>query len=480
MRPLAKKPHGGRMSPYHALFVDLESDTNPHDNCRQLFRLVENIFSENKLSSQTITFFPPWPVSAIPDLIFMRSSMKISSLDLVHHLRKHWNQAVIYGFFCTKNFDSAEIFQSLASGMDDFFLCTITQKEFLLRLQRLIVWTKQAVNTAPLETVKRIFNHKQLIGKSPSFLNVIEKIPHLALSDAPVLVLGETGTGKELFTRAIHYNSQRHGRPFIPVNCGALPDQLFESEVFGHVKGAFTDASSEKKGLIAEAEGGTIFLDEVDTLSPSAQIKLLRFIQEFEYRPLGSSKSKVADVRLIAATNADLREKVKTKTFREDLYYRLNILKLHIPPLRERMEDIPLLVDFFLEHYALQYRRVKPRISPSAMQKLLAYSWPGNVRELEGVIQQSMVLCLATILQPDNINLSLPLQKDASGDHTFQGAKKQIVVQFERGYLVDLLAKQQGNITKAAKVAGLDRRAFQRLIKKYGIERNTFSVKNVP
>lgn len=465
------------MTPYHILFVDLESDTTPHDNCRQLSNLMDNGFSEREVSFQTITFFPPWPVHAVPDLIFMRPSVTIPSLDLVHHLRKHWNQALIYGFFCTEHFNSTEISQSLAGGMDDFFLCSITKEEFHLRLQRLIHWTKQIATPSLLDTAKRIFNHKQLIGKSQCFLNAIEKIPHLALSDAPVLVLGETGTGKELFTRAIHYNSQRHGRPFIPVNCGALPDQLFESEVFGHVKGAFTDASSEKKGLIAEAEGGTIFLDEVDTLSASAQIKLLRFLQEFEYRPLGSSKSRVADVRLIAATNADLREKVKAKTFREDLYYRLNILKLHVPPLRERMEDIPLLADFFLEHYALQYRRMKPRISPAAIQKLMAYSWPGNVRELEGVIQQSMVLCLAPVLQPDNINLSVPVQKEVVGDHTFQGAKKEIVVQFERSYLIDLLAKQQGNISQAAKVAGLDRRAFQRLIKKYGIERNMFSVK---
>jgi len=465
------------MTPYHILFVDLESDTSQEDNCRQLFRLINSAFSESEVSSETIAFYPPWPVNAPPDLIFVRPSMKIPLLDITHHLKKHWNQALIYGFFCAKNYDATEIFQSLASGMDDFFLCTITQEEFLLRVQRLIHWTTQTAPTSPLETAKKIFNHKQLIGKSPCFLNAIEKIPHLALSDAPVLVLGETGTGKELFTRAIHYNSQRHGRPFIPVNCGALPDQLFESEVFGHVKGAFTDASSEKKGLIAEAEGGTIFLDEVDTLSPSAQIKLLRFIQEFEYRPLGSSKSKVANVRLIAATNADLREKVKAKMFRDDLYYRLNILKLHIPPLRERMEDIPLMADFFLEHYALQYRRIKPRISPSAIQKLLTYSWPGNVRELEGIIQQSMVLCHSPVLQPDNINLSLSVQKDDLGNHTFQGAKKQIVVQFERSYLIDLLAKQEGNITKAAKVAGLDRRAFQRLIKKYGIERNMFSVR---
>ncbi|CAG1771266.1 partial Transcriptional regulatory protein QseF, partial [uncultured bacterium] len=429
---------------------------------------------------QTITSFPPWPINAIPDLIFTCPSVKIPLLDVILHLRKHWNQALIYGVFCTKNYDSRKIYQALLSGMDDFLFCTATRDELVPRIQRLIHWMKNTAGVSPAETVKKTCNHKHLIGESRSFLNAIGKISNLARSDAPVLILGETGTGKELFTRAIHYNSPRHGRPFIPVNCGAFPDQLFESEIFGHVKGAFTDASSDKKGLIAEAEGGTIFLDEVDTLSPPAQIKLLRFMQEFEYRPLGSSKSKVADVRIIAATNADLREKVKAKWFREDLYYRLNILTLHIPPLRERMEDIPLLVDFFLEQYARQYHRMKPRISPSAIQKLMAYSWPGNVRELEGVILQSMVLCHTPVLQPDNINLSLSVPKDALEDCAFQEAKKQVVVQFERNYLIDLLAKHQGNITKAAKVAGLDRRAFQRLIKKYGIERNTCSVKATP
>ncbi|KAA0242848.1 MAG: sigma-54-dependent Fis family transcriptional regulator [Candidatus Brocadia sp. AMX2] len=253
---------------------------------------------------------------------------------------------------------------------------------------------------------------------------MIEKIPSLAWSDATVMIYGETGTGKELIARAIHYNSHRHGKPFIPVNCGALPDHLIENELFGHAKGAFTDASTAEKGLIAEAEGGALFLDEVDTLSSSAQIKLLRFLQDKEYRHLGSSKSRGADVRVIAATNSNLWYLVETKRFREDLYYRLNVLSVTLPPLRERVSDIPLLAAHFLTRYAKQNRRGLLHLSGDAMQKLIHYPWSGNVRELEGVIQRAAVLCASSVLEPEDIDHFSPCGGSVIGRQFFAGRQE--------------------------------------------------------
>jgi DNA-binding NtrC family response regulator len=292
------------------------------------------------------------------------------------------------------------------------------------------------------------------------------------------LIAGETGTGKELVARAIHSCSDRQAKPFIPVNCGTLPDHLFENELFGHTKGAFTDASSTEKGLVAEAEGGTLFLDEIDTLSASAQIKLLRFLQHREYRPLGSSKSRIADVRIIAATNTDLWQHVQAKSFREDLYHRLNVLSLTVPPLRERAADISLLAKHFLTVYSKQHHREVLSFAPGALQKLVAYSWSGNVRELEGVVQRAVLLASAPVLQYEDIDL--PVMHNGIVKETFHVAKAQAVEQFEHNYLVGLMVAHQGNISQAAKTAGKDRRTLQRLLHKYSLGRHAFGPSRAP
>jgi DNA-binding NtrC family response regulator len=312
------------------------------------------------------------------------------------------------------------------------------------------------------------------VGESEAFLRVVEKISPLALSRAPVLISGETGTGKELFARAIHYQGPRRGKPFIPVNCGALPDHLFENELFGHVKGAFTDASSAEKGLIAEAEGGTLFLDEVDALSHAGQVKLLRFLQDGEYRPVGSARTVIADVRVIAATNTDLMKRVESKIFRDDLYYRLNFLSLAIPALRERIEDVVPLAAHFLDRYAKQDGREARIFSLGALEKLMAYSWPGNIRELESVITRSLTFSGATTLEPDDIELPSVNDEAISRARSLRDAKSRTVQAFERGYLTKLLARYQGNVTHAAKAAGKERRTFQRLLRKHNLSRHSF------
>ena len=331
----------------------------------------------------------------------------------------------------------------------------------------------RAVGLSLTQDLDDRFNHLSLVGKSECFLRVVEKIPLLARCSTTVLISGETGSGKEVIARAIHYQGPRQGKPFIPVNCGALPDHLFENELFGHTKGAFTDASSAEKGLIAEAEGGTLFLDEIDALSHSGQVKLLRFLQNGEYRAIGASRTGIADVRVIAATNADLLERVRSKAFREDLYYRLNSLSLRVPPLRERGGDVTLLINYFLNRNAREHDRAVREISQAALEKLAAYAWPGNVRELESVLTRALVYTFGKTLEVEDIELT---SADHGGAQTqiLREAKSSTIKSFERSYLVRLLTEHQGNITHAANAAGKERRSFQRLLRKHNLDRQLF------
>jgi two-component system response regulator AtoC len=258
------------------------------------------------------------------------------------------------------------------------------------------------------------------------------------------------------------------------VNCGALPDHLFENELFGHVKGAFTDASSAEKGLIAEAEGGTLFLDEIDTLSHSGQVKLLRFLQDGEYRPVGSARTVIADVRILAATNADLSKQVEKKQFREDLYYRLNALSLCIPSLRDRIEDVVPLTAHFLDRYAREQGREVQAISPLAMNQLMSYTWPGNVRELESVIIRALTFTRSRNLQTTDIELASEPGDDSPRTKSLREAKNKTIATFERRYLAGLLAQHRGNVTHAAIAAGKERRTFQRLLRKHALDRHSF------
>lgn len=461
------------MAPYRVLILDLNPIFFPGDNCRQLSAQIQNILPSVEIYLQTIAHFPPRPINFIPDIIFLRSTIE-SFVKVLLHLRKHWNHASIVGIFSNERDRSRDIFQSLVGGLDDFVSSPFRESDLAPRIQRLIYRKSEQIAFLNARAVKEAFHHEPLVGESRSFLRVIEKIPSLAWSDATVTIFGETGTGKELVARSIHYNSLRHGKPFIPVNCGALPDHLIENELFGHAKGAFTDASSTEKGLIAEAEGGSLFLDEVDTMSPSAQIKLLRFLQDKEYRNLGSSTSRIANVRVIAATNTDLKQKVEAKTFREDLYHRLNILSLILPPLRDRADDIPLLANHFLAQYASQYNRSPLRLSREALQKLMVYPWSGNIRELQGAIHRVVILSSSPTIQPEDIDIHPQHQEESLENSSFQAAKARVISQFERSYLTNLLIACKGNVSYAAKIAGKERRAFQRLLRKYNLNGHNF------
>lgn len=312
----------------------------------------------------------------------------------------------------------------------------------------------------------------QLIGQSPIFLQQAQKISLLASCKANVLIVGETGTGKELYARAIHYGSARAGMPFMPVNCGAIPEELVENELFGHMRGAYTSASSLQVGLIEEANGGTLFLDEIDCLPVHAQVKLLRFLQEKEYRPLGSSKIKQADVRVVAASNINLEEAVDTGRVRQDLFYRLNIISLTLPPLRDRREDIPLLARHFLAKYSREFDSRVEDFADEAMSMLMVYSWPGNVRELEHAVERAVVMCNKPLIQAADIVLSN--RALATKHESLREAKAKEIARFEKNYIQGVLSACRGNITRAAQISQKNRRAFWQLIQKYRIDVSRF------
>lgn len=363
-----------------------------------------------------------------------------------------------------------EIFTLLQLGADDFIAPPLTAAGVLPRLWRLL-----AQQRSEPELVRRLREkvglEQQIIGTSSTLLAVLRTIPRVARTDATVLISGETGTGKELCARAIHYLSPRLDHPMVPVNCGAIPPELMENELFGHQSGAFTSAAASQTGVIQEADGGTLFLDEIDCLPLLSQVKLLRFLQDKQYRPLGSPRLRHADVRLVAATNHDLAAAVELGAFRQDLYFRLNVVPLSLPPLRERTEDIPVLARHFLATYCVEYHK-QATFAPGAIEKLAAYSWPGNVRELENLVQRLLVLCDPGEIRPCDI--SLPEAAPIAREAPFQEMKARSIKQFERGYLEHLLNVYHGNISRAAEAAQKNRRAFWELIRKHHIDATSF------
>jgi DNA-binding NtrC family response regulator len=443
------------------------------DKCHSLLPVIQRSLAVKCIQEQSASH-PFVRLLSVPDLILLRPTFGESAQNLIESCKEKWNRAAILAVLCARWDRNLEDFPSVLTEVDDFLPCPFHEAELLLRVRRLL----QSKRTKAISLEKPGTNEElhfgALVGQSESFVRAIKNIPPLAQSDATVLICGETGTGKELFARAIHYHSPRRNKPFIPVNCAALPDHLFENELFGHVRGAFTDATSSEKGLIAEAEGGTLILDEVDTLSPAAQAKLLRFLQSGEYRPLGTPRSVTANVRIIAATNTDLFEQVKAKLFREDLYFRLNALSVIIPPLRDRMEDIAHLSNHFLTQYARERHTERRGISSEALCKLMAYEWPGNVRELEGLILRALVLTTSAILQAEDINLPQQSLKSADDNTPLRQAKTSMIHNFEVSYLTQLLAAHQGNITHAAMAAGKQRSTLQRLLRKYSLNPQSF------
>jgi DNA-binding NtrC family response regulator len=375
----------------HVVIYNPDIERPCSGNCSRIKDISADALHPETIQIDEIHRLDQLPIGATPDIVVIRAPIRRPLMDVLRPLRELWKTVHVLAAVCTAEGTAPDLADSLSSGLNDFFCCPFNELEFVTRLRRGI--SARVVRAEFRQALPPKLD--MLVGESPAFLQAICRIPRVAASTASVLIGGETGVGKELFARAVHYSSERRSRPFIPINSSALPDQLFENELFGHAKGAYTDAGASEKGLLGEAEGGTIFLDEVDMLSASAQAKLLRFMQDREYRPLGSNKILIADARVIAASNADLRALVGERRFREDLFYRLNVLSLYVPPLRERMTDIALLTDHFLGKFERQYGRGPLRISSGALRKMLAYSWPGNVRELEGLLHRAVVFAVS-------------------------------------------------------------------------------------
>ena len=372
--------------------------------------------------------------------------------------------------FVTRSVQPTLVLELLRCGGRDFIAWDCRREELLLRLRKLAAGATTTPAPSTLHAGKPLHPRlAHLIGSGASFVAQLERVPVLAACDASVLILGETGTGKELFAQALHYMSARLDHPLVAVNCGALPAELVEAELFGHARGAFTSAHETRVGLVAQAQGGTLFLDEVDSLPPLAQVKLLRFLQDKEYRPVGSSRPQRADVRIISASNGDLAGLCERGTFRADLYYRLDVLTLSLPPLRERGEDVIALAEHFADRFARQFRRRVGGLAPDARARLRAHAWPGNVRELEHTIERAVLLAPGEVLRAADLDLRQP-PTDLPVAESFQAAKARVVEQFERRCIENALALSEGNITHAADSVSKNRRAFWQLMRKYGID----------
>ncbi|MGO9991370.1 MAG: sigma-54 interaction domain-containing protein [Steroidobacteraceae bacterium] len=322
------------------------------------------------------------------------------------------------------------------------------------------------------------FAQLELIGRSRLFRHVLTLIEKFAACEYAVLVQGETGTGKELAARAIHYLGARRAYPFIPANCGALPDALVESELFGHVRGAFTDAREARPGIIAQARGGTLFLDEIEAMAPRAQVALLRFLQDGEYRPVGGTAAIKADVRVIGATNVDLNALVRRGAFRSDLLFRLNVLNLSLPALRDRAGDVMVLAEHFLDRFNRESKQPAKSLHAESASALNAHGWPGNIRELENLMLRRYLLESGSIIHirsvdeaHDRHDVPRPPDPPASG---FKTAKARAVAAFEQSYITALLSRSGGNLSLASRLSGKDRSDLCKLLRKHGIDRQQF------
>ncbi len=345
--------------------------------------------------------------------------------------------------YLTKPFDDKELQATLEKGL--------AQQRMSREIQRLKL------------LVKELYGLENVVARSPKMQALLDQVARVAETDATICLLGETGTGKEVIARVIHCNSRRARGPFIGVNCGAIPESLFESELFGHVKGAFTGAQHAKRGLVQSAQGGTLFLDEIAEMPLTLQVKLLRAIQEREVLEVGAERPSKVDVRFITSTNKDLSAAVRAGTFREDLFYRIQVFPITMPPLRERRDDIPFLAQHFLQQSARRMQKEIRGFLPEAMQKLMLHSWPGNIRELENVVEKAVVLSSQDMITPDL--LPSVIQEPIGQVKPLTAARDE----FEQNYLKAVLQLTGGNISRAAQIAGRYRADFYKLLKKHGL-----------
>jgi DNA-binding NtrC family response regulator len=368
--------------------------------------------------------------------------------------------------------------QALRRGAYDMLTKPFEPEELLYRVRNALNHTKLLEENRELrEELVGKFRFDNIVGASEGLKDVLERVAKIAVRDTSVLVTGESGTGKELIAQAIHYNSPRKEKKFIAINCGALPESLLESELFGYRKGAFTGARENRQGLLEAADGGTLFLDEVGNLPVNVQKTLLRFLQEQEFLRIGDTTPTKVDVRIISATNSDLKKAVERSEFREDLYYRLNVVNIHLPPLRERRSDIPLLAAHFIGQQNRKFGTRVKGLAPDALEAACAFPWPGNIRQIQNVIEASMAMESGDYLSREVMAqfIDIPREQGDADEECEDGDYSQALSRFERDYLQGLLRKNRGNVEAAAREAGMNMATIYRKIKKYSIRKEDFT-----
>lgn len=390
----------------------------------------------------------------------------MSGLELLARIRLDWPEVAVIIMTAFSSISSAV--EAMKLGAEDYI-----GKPF--QLDELVITVEKALERRSLRRevrelraeVRGRYNFSNIIGRSKPMQQLFEVIKRIAARrDASALIIGSTGTGKELVARAIHYNSDRKDAPFMPINCSAIPDTLLESELFGHQKGAFTGAHETRRGLIEEAQGGTVFLDEINTLSPNLQVKLLRVLQERIVRRVGGRENIPIDIRLVSASSQDLEEAVKLGGFRQDLFYRVNVVPVRLPDLKDRREDIPPLVYHFLQKFAQQHGEPERRFSSEAMRVLMTHAWPGNVRELENAVEHALTMGGGEILLPEDLPGSVTApERDIVSEATLDDVS---LAEVERRYILRVHEKMSGHQIKTARVLGIDRRTLYRRLRQYG------------
>jgi DNA-binding NtrC family response regulator len=358
--------------------------------------------------------------------------------------------------------------ETIRAGAFHYITKPFRTDEILLNVSRALEQRRLRTELRRLKSaVQERYRFQNIIGKSESMRKVFEIVTHISNFSANVLIMGESGTGKELIARAIHLNGIRSDKPFVPLNCAAVPETLLESELFGYVRGAFTDARKDRRGLFQEADGGVLFLDEISEVPLSVQVKLLRVLEDKVIRPLGSNQAEVVDTRIISASNRDLEQLVKEGRFRQDLYYRLNVIRIDLPRLRDRSEDIPLLVEHFITKFANQSKRALSGIRPEAVAALMNYDWPGNIRELEHTIERAVLLGKEALIGLQDLPAHLVSTAGAAAPLTEAVKKGYTLRDLEREYIRKVLENTAGNKTEAAKVLGVDRTTLYRKLEEY-------------
>jgi DNA-binding NtrC family response regulator len=392
----------------------------------------------------------------------------MKGIDLLSEIKKINIQTTVVIITAYGSLDTA--ISALRNGASDYILKPVEFDELLIKMKRLFEIKKLIIENSLLKKeIQRNFDFENIVGKSPSIRRIYDMIDTVAETDSTVLITGKSGTGKELVARSLHFKSRRKNKAFIAVNCGAISENLIESELFGHKKGAFTGAISDKEGLIKAADGGTLFLDEISELSPQLQVKLLRVLQEREVTPVGTTITIPVNVRFIASTNRDLKEEISMGRFREDLYYRLNVVEIHLPSLKDREEDIPLLADHFLNKYRAEMNKTIKGIDGEALRALMNYEWKGEVRELENIIERAVIFCKEEFINLKDLPPNFRPSSDLS-EYSKSGSLEESVRRFEKDFILKALENNDFNKEKTSEILQVGLSTLYRKLKELDIK----------